>query len=108
MIVLNMNSIDSFPEFLDEELPGIIRKIAIAYNIQPFINDPDFLEERLKKWHQFGVLSHTKKVRQVFLSELDNFLKQWDIFEEIQKNLNEEIDGTKKQKLFEMSSPLHD
>lgn len=104
----NMNSIDSFLEFLDEELPGIIRKIAIVYNIQAFINDADFLEERMKKWHQFGVLNHTKRVRQAFSVELDPLLKQWGISEQIEKILNEEIDGIKKKKLLELSIPLHD
>jgi len=100
--------IRNIPEILENELSEIIKKIAKDYNIQPFIKNPDFLEKRLEKWHQFGLLSHTKKVREVFLNELNNCLKNWNLYERIQDNLTKEIKGIKKKVLLESSIPLHD
>ncbi len=103
-----MNSIQALADTLELELPEIITKIAIQYKIQPFIDNPDFFEKRLEKWHQFGLLSHTRKVRQVFLNELSSLLRIWNIYEKAESVLFQEIDGTKKKILLELSIILHD
>ena len=95
-------------ESIENELPEIIKRIAIDYNIPLFINNPDFLEKRLEKWHQFGLLGHTKKVREIFLNELNDNLKSFGIYEKVQKVLIKKIDNIEKNKLFEASIPLHD
>ncbi len=95
-------------EILEEELPTIIKKISEEHGIKPYIENPDFLEERLEKWHQFGLLTHTKKVRKAFLCDLEPLLKNWGIYEKIRIPLEEKIENIKKKDLFEMSIPLHD
>lgn len=103
-----VKNIKSIPKILEQELSGIIIKIAKDYSVQPFIENPDFLEKRLEKWHQFGLLTHTKKVREVFLIELNFMLKNWNIYYYVQKVMTEKKDGIEKNKLFEIGFPLHD
>ncbi len=92
---------------LENELSNIIKKIGKEKKIEVFANNPDFLEERLKSWHQFGLLSHTKRVRNIFLNELNNLLELWGL-EDIKEYLNAEINGCEKRKLLEIGILVHD
>ncbi len=58
---------EKISDFMESELPNIIKKIAKDSNVNEFVNNPDFIEKRLEKWHQFGLLTHTKKARHIFL-----------------------------------------
>jgi len=93
---------------LELELPEIIKKIVLKYGISPYLDNPNFLEERNNMWHQFGLLTHTKMVRRVFLSELNPLLKKWGLYENIEKILSERVDSVPKKSLLEISFPLHD
>ncbi len=103
-----MMEIQDIPDILDKNLTILIKRIAEQYNIQPFINNPDFLEPRVIKWHQFGLLTHTRKLREIFLNEMNLILEKWEILELINKILSEKIDNIEKRKLFEISIILHD
>lgn len=100
--------INDISEILETELPDIIKKIAEEYKIPPYIDNPDFLEERLCSWHQFGLLTHTKKVRRVFLNELNGLLKEWRLQDKVESYFSKDIDGVERKTLFEISIPLHD
>ena len=95
------------PSLLEFELSNIIRKIGSENGIESFVNNPDFLEKRLVKWHQFGLLSHTKRVRNIFLNELSDYLKLWEL-SNINEYLDIKINGCEKRKLVEISILLHD
>ena len=95
-------------DILESELPEIIMEIARKHNIREFIDNPDLAEKRLEKWHQFGLLAHTKKVREAFLNESNSLMKKWSLYEKIEKLLSEKIEGSKKKVLLELSVPLHD
>lgn len=105
---MKKEKIANIAKILENELPEIIKKIAVDYNIPVFIDNPDFLEKRLQKWHQFGLISHTKKVRSIFLHELEDYLKNWGVYEKVENVLNEKINKIKKKRLLEISIPLHD
>lgn len=103
-----MVSIKEIPQILEDELPEIIKEIARQYSIKEYIENSDFLETRLKKWHQFGLLSHSKRVRKVFLKEWEDFLKKQEYSSKIIKKLSKNVDGISKKDLLEISIPLHD
>lgn len=102
------NRIEELPEKLEKGLSHLIRDIAKEHNISKYVQDQDFLEKRLHSWHQFGLLTHTKKVREVFLNELDSLLQDWKVYGSVKKELNRKVHGVKKSKLLEISMPLHD
>src|SRR3989344_5611216 len=89
------------PKILEEELPKIINKIAKEHNISPYINNPDFLEERLCSWHQFGLLTHTQKVRSAFSSEINEILKKWRLYNKVENYLSRDVEGIERKNLFE-------
>lgn len=95
------------PDILESKLGDIITRIGREYCIGAFVNNPDFLEERLIKWHQFGLLSHTKRVRNIFLNELKDYLDLWRL-DNIRKYLKTKIDGCERRILLEISILLHD
>jgi hypothetical protein len=102
MILSNLGQV------LEQELPEIITRIASEHNIQPYLQDPDFLERRISAWHQFGLITHTKQVRYAFLHELEPLLKKWGVDQQVGSILGEEVDGLTKRALLEASIPLHD
>lgn len=94
-----MPKINKIPLILERCLPEIIQEIAKEYGVTPYAKNPYFLDSRLNKWHQFGLLTHTKKVRAAFLDEIPILLKAW--------NLNS-LEDLYDKNLFEASIPLHD
>ncbi|MAG02092.1 hypothetical protein CMI42_02040 [Candidatus Pacearchaeota archaeon] len=99
---------EEIAQTLEDDLDDIVREIAKDKNVGIFVDNPDLLEDRLKKWHQFGLVTHTKKVRGAFNREIKEFLVKWSVFEEIERELSEEIDGVRKKILLEISVSLHD
>lgn len=93
---------------LNEQLPEIIKKIAKDVGVKEYVDNPDFFDERMKKWHQYGLLTHTRKVMEVFLEELDEILRQWNMYTQVEKRLSERIGWINKKTLFEISILFHD
>lgn len=92
----------------EKELPDIIRTIASNHCLDEFIKNPDFLEDRLKKWHQFGIITHSKNVRAAFNFEIKSYLNDWNIYDSVMAHLDHKIENYSKNELFEISIPLHD
>lgn len=97
---------------IEKQLPELIVQIAKQYDIKPFIENPNFAEPRLVKWHQFGLLEHTQKVREAYLTKIDTktdaFLENLGITKIIDTHFNDKISGLKKYELLDISIPLHD
>lgn len=105
---MNKEKLRKIPQAIEDELSDIIIPIAKEYNIPAYVENPDFLEERLYSWHQFGLLAHTKKVRNIFLKESQEILYKWSVNDRIKQVLSEEIEGIEKKLLLEISIPFHD
>ncbi len=99
---------DKVAQKLDDDLSMIVGDIAKDKNIEDFIEDVDLLEERLKKWHQFGLVTHMRKVREAFNDEIWGFLDKWGVRDRVERELSESIDGVSKKILLEISIMLHD
>jgi hypothetical protein len=98
----------SLTKTLEKQLPDLIREIAKTYNIPEYYANPDFLQPRLKPWHQFGLLTHTQKVREAYLTELPQILRDWNIYDPIYSQLSKKIGDSKKQLLLDTSIFFHD
>jgi hypothetical protein len=103
-----MNNNNLIAEQLENNLPEIIKNIAKQYKIESYIQNPDFKEPRLSKWHQFGLITHSKNVRKIFLTELPIILQKLNLTQKINQQLNKKIDNLTKYQLLEISIPLHD
>jgi len=93
---------------LDENLPRIISEIAEKNSVVEYQGNPDFSEERLRSWHQFGLMTHTRKVREAFAGEMVDLLKEWGVGYEVDGFLSQRIDNLTKRELLDASIVLHD
>ena len=75
---------------------------------QSFIALPDAPIEHKPKWHQFGIITHTRRFADHFESTMQRYLKEWGIDQKINAYLDEKIDGISKKKLLRLSIPFHD
>ncbi len=95
---------------LEDMAKDIIRQnldLSVKEN-RDFLNNPDDVNHQKPKWHQFGIITHTKMVEKAFREELPVYLNKWGIRDMADMHLNEEIDGIKKRDLFIMTIILHD
>ncbi len=96
--------------YLEETAKDIIRQnldLSIKENLD-FLNNPDDVNHQKPKWHQFGIITHTKMVEKAFREEVPLYLTRWGIKDMADIHLDEEIDGIKKRDLFIMTIILHD
>jgi hypothetical protein len=87
--------------------------------IVTFLKKPDAYEQHEIKWHQWGIIGHTKKFVDAFdknvYEENDGFLKTWGIRRDVKEHLDgkykygeyEESKKTKEE-LLRISMLLHD
>ena len=73
-----------------------------------FYENPDAVEEHKPEWHQWGVITHTKKFEEFYRTEIPGHLEEWGIADDVAEAMSEEIDGVAKSDLLRMSIPLHD
>lgn len=70
--------------------------------------NPDDPNEHDLNWHQFGIITHTKKSYEFYQTLVQEYLKQWGISNCINEKLSEQIDGKTKAELLQISIVLHD
>jgi len=95
-------------DILAGQLPEIIKKIAKERSISEYAENPDFFDERLRKWHQYGLLTHTLKTKSAFSERLDTLLKTEGFYGKVEERMQEKIEGVEKKTLFNISIVLHD
>jgi hypothetical protein len=95
---------------LEEALPSLARELIpkLPENTR-FLSEPDHVEEHFIDWHQYGIITHTKKVRESFQGEFPALLATWGLDSKVQAFFKEVPDGDwNRGELFEVSIPLHD
>jgi len=102
------DEVEEMTDRLEDQLPEIISLIGKSYGIKEYIENPDFLEDRLRPWHQFGIFTHSKNVRRLLSQGSIEYFERWGIYSEVRNVLGEEIDGVNKGTLLECSGLLHD
>jgi hypothetical protein len=90
-------------------LPMLAKKIIVnRQENRNFINNPDDPKEHAKRWHQFGIITHTRAFYEAYQKEAPKYFKEWDLDFKINTKLSEKIDGREKWELLQISIPLHD
>ena len=91
--------------FLEENASHFIKDIP---ENQSFIAHPDDPAEHKPKWHQFGIITHTRKFADQYERVLHHYIKEWGVEKVVNDYLNTTIDGISKKDLLRMSIPFHD
>lgn len=74
-----------------------------------FAKHPDSVEEHHVDWHQYGIITHTKKVREAYHNELMPLLNAWGLADKVSSYLSQSVgSGWTRGELLEISIPVHD
>src|SRR3989344_3823308 len=75
---------------------------------QSFLENPDSPLEHEPRWHQWGIITHTKMFESFYRQEIPKYLESWGLSDRVAEQMSSEIDGMKKDQLLNISIPLHD
>lgn len=99
------------PEFARELILGPrYREIRDPYR-ETFAGSPDSPLMHSPRWHQWGIITHTRQVGQRFETELPRKLEEWFGSELAERRLGlaqERLDGISRWELLLTSAPAHD
>ena len=97
-----------------EKLPALGKDIiassldlSIPEN-QRFFEQPDAVEEHSPKWHQWGIVSHSKMFGKMYQEQIPKYLEQFGAAEFVDQTLSEDIDGRSRRELISIGGALHD
>lgn len=104
---INSNLEDIAKSIVAEEIKNEKNNLIKLYK-QQFFMEIDCNKQHKSNWHQWGIITHSKKCMNMYDKEVNQYLKKWDIIGEIDKYLSEEIGNIKKSKLIYLGILLHD
>lgn len=95
---------------IEQQLTALAQRLIVpAAENSNFIKDPDDRLEHHVDWHQYGIITHTCKVREAFHNELMPLVAKWGMASAVTERFNQLIgNGWSRGELFEISIPLHD
>jgi len=73
-----------------------------------FLDNPDSPAEHAPKWHQWGVITHTKMFGLAHDKDVQRYLQNWGVKDRVDRHLDQEIDGQPKRDLLRAGIALHD
>lgn len=103
-------TIDSLWEKLPDLGRELIRENQDLTNDrnQRFLDNPDDYLEHKPRWHQWGIITHSKMFDRAYNEEVPQYLQEWNCQEKIQNALEEKIDGVSKKDLLHLVAIFHD
>jgi len=73
-----------------------------------YLANPDSPAEHSPNWHQWGVITHTKMFGLAHDKDVNQLLQKWGLKDQVDKHLDQEIDGQPKRDLLRAAVALHD
>lgn len=73
-----------------------------------FFENPDDPKEHGAKWHQWGIITHTKMSLKAYEEEIPQYLDQWGLLDKIKLKTSEKIDNFNKNQLLKIAILFHD
>ena len=95
-------------------LPDMARQMmgkhvdASDHRNQAFLENPDNPAEHAPKWHQWGIITHTKMFGAAHEKDVQRYLQQWGVKRLVDHHLDQKIDGQPKRDLLRAGIALHD
>jgi len=75
---------------------------------EKFFMEIDAPSQHQPRWHQWGIVTHTRKFLEMYDNEVQENLHKWNKYEMVHAKLAEEIDGIAKEKLLYIGMLFHD
>lgn len=109
-----MTNIDTTVDSINKELEGIARSVIQRHldlsdpDNQAFREAPDNPEQHQTRWHQWGILTHTRTFLRQFDEDVPVYLRRWKVDHCVDATLSRRIDGVERRHLVKISILLHD
>jgi len=112
-------NIDNIIEEVDQNLEDIARVVLVKrieeeqnhlFKLmqEQFFMELDSTSQHKPRWHQWGIIAHTRQFMKFYDNIVQEDLRRWNIFEKVNRHLSVKIDGIAKSKLIRLSILLHD
>jgi hypothetical protein len=73
-----------------------------------YLANPDSPAEHSPNWHQWGVITHTKMFGLAHDKDVNQLLQKWGLKQQVDRHLDQQIDGQPKRDLLRAAVALHD
>jgi len=109
-----MPDMSAITRAIDDDLPAMARSVIEAHldladpRNAAFLREPDDRNQHQVQWHQWGIISHTRKFLRHFDTEVQCYLRSWGLCAPVERVLDVPIDGATKRQLLRISILLHD
>jgi hypothetical protein len=107
ILEINKNLEEIAKHVLAQEIEKESNALFRAYNYQ-FFREIDTPQQHQPRWHQWGIVTHTRKFIEMYDNEVKIHLEEWNREEVINQKLAETIDAVPKSKLLYIGILLHD
>lgn len=101
-------------EALDAELPEIASEVIRRHldagdpATREFLMHPDGREQHQTRWHQWGIITHTRVFLRHFDRDIPTYLREWGVWQATDGVLAQTIDGASRWELLRVGILLHD
>jgi HD domain len=75
---------------------------------QHFLHSPDAREQHQTRWHQWGIITHTRVFLRHFDKDIPSLLTEWGLWTDTESIMSRQIDGVSRWNLLRISILLHD
>jgi hypothetical protein len=73
-----------------------------------FLASPDAREQHQTEWHEWGILTHTRRFLRHYDVDIPRYLREWGLETGVDAVLREPIDGGARRDLLRVAVLLHD
>jgi hypothetical protein len=101
-------------ERLDRELPAIASAVIRRHldladpATHDFLRRPDAREQHQTRWHQWGIITHTRVFLRHYREDIPRYLRDWELWEPVDAVLSRTVDGSSRWELLPIAILLHD
>jgi hypothetical protein len=109
-----MKKTDQLVQDLEEKLILFARQVIRRssrlppYYKERFMRDPDSYLEHKPKYHQWGIITHSKKFNEMHQAEARQLLQEWGLESRVDEYMEAQIDRIPKAELLKIAIVLHD
>lgn len=99
---------------LDADLPEIAAEVIRRHldvsdpETQTFLARPDGREQHQTRWHQWGIITHTRVFLRHFEVDVPRYLREWGLWDRADAILSLQVDGITRWDLLRIGILLHD
>jgi hypothetical protein len=79
-----------------------------ASHKERFLDNLDSAEEHDPEWHQWGIITHSRKFRAMHENHAALYVRNWGLQKAVEDYLSEKIDDVPKAHLIKIAMPVHD